>query len=115
VTDIIYHLVPNEYWEAQLLDRFYVPADFAREGFIHCTRGDEQIAIVANRYYRNDRRGWHVLVIDEKAVSSEIKYEPGADGMLYPHVYGPLNREAVIEVLPMPRDPGGVFQPLKRS
>jgi uncharacterized protein (DUF952 family) len=115
VTDIIYHLVPIDYWEAQSPDRPYVPADFAREGFIHCTRGDEQLAIVANRYYRNDRRVWHVLVIDEKAVSSEIIYEPGADGVLYPHIYGPLNREAVIEVLPTPRDPDGVFQPLKRS
>jgi uncharacterized protein (DUF952 family) len=115
MTAVIYHLVPIDDWEAQPSDRLYVPADFAREGFIHCTRGDEQIAVVANRYYQNDRRAWHVLVIAEQAVSSEIKYEPGADGLLYPHIYGPLNREAVINVLPMPRDPDGVFQPLKLS
>ena len=115
MTDLIYHLVPIDYWEARLLDRVYVPAEYKREGFIHCTRGDEQLAIVANRYYRNDRRAWQVLVIDERAVVSEIKYEPGADGLLYPHIYGPLNREAVLEVLSMSRDPDGVFQPLKRS
>ena len=115
MTDVIYHLVPIDYWEAQPADRPYVPADFAREGFIHCTRGDEQIAVVANRYYRNDQREWLVLVLDEQAVTSEIKYEPGRDGLLYPHIYGPLNREAMIEVLPMPRDPDGVFQSLKRS
>ena len=115
MTGLIYHLVPIDYWEARSLDRFYVPADFEREGFIHCTRGDEQIAVVANRYYLNDRRPWLVLVLDEQAITSEIKYEPGRDGLLYPHVYGPLNREAVIEVLPMRRDPDGVFQPLKRS
>ena len=56
MTGIIYHLVPIDYWEAQPTDRPYTPADFAREGFIHCTQGDEQIAVVANRYYRNDRR-----------------------------------------------------------
>jgi uncharacterized protein (DUF952 family) len=114
MTGVIYHLVPIDYWEAQLPDRLYVPADFAREGFIHCTRGADQIAVVANRYYRNDRRAWHVVVIAEQIVSSEIKYEPGADGVLYPHIYGPLNREAVLNVLPMPRDPEGAFQPLER-
>jgi uncharacterized protein (DUF952 family) len=115
VTGVIYHLVPIDYWEAQPTDRLYTPADFAREGFIHCTRGDEQIAVVANRYYRNDQRQWLVLVLDEQAITSEIKYEPGRDGLLYPHVYGPLNREAVIEVLQMRRDPDGVFQSVKRS
>jgi uncharacterized protein (DUF952 family) len=115
VTGVIYHLVPIDYWEAQPTDRLYTPADFAREGFIHCTRGDEQIAVVANRYYRNDQRQWLVLVLDEQAITSEIKYELGRDGLLYPHVYGPLNREAVIEVLQMRRDPDGVFQSVKRS
>jgi uncharacterized protein (DUF952 family) len=115
VTGVIYHLVPIDYWESQPTDRPYTPADFAREGFIHCTRGDEQIAVVANRYYRNDRRAWRVLVIAEQVVSSEIKYEPGSDDAFYPHIYGPLNREAVINVLPMPRDHDGVFQPLGRS
>jgi uncharacterized protein (DUF952 family) len=115
VTGIIYHLVPIDYWESQPTDRPYTPADYASEGFIHCTRGEEQIAVVANRYYRDDQRRWLVLVLDEQAITSEIAYEPGRDGLLYPHIYGPLNREAVIKVLPMPRDPDGVFQPLRRS
>jgi uncharacterized protein (DUF952 family) len=115
VTRLIYHLVPIDYWESQPADRPYTPADFAREGFIHCTQGDEQLAIVANRYYRNDRRTWYVLVIAADALTSELKYEPGADGVLYPHVYGSLNRDAVIEMLPMPRNPDGVFQSLKRG
>jgi uncharacterized protein (DUF952 family) len=115
VTNIIYHLVSIDYWESQPADRPYTSADFAREGFIHCTQGEEQLAVVANRYYRNDRRVFYVLVIDADALTSELKYEPGADGMLYPHIYGPLNRDAVVDVLPMPRDPDGAFQPLRRS
>ncbi len=115
MSDVIYHLVPGDYWKAQPVDRPYLPADFEREGFIHCTKGDEQIAIVANRYYRDDPREWLVLVLDVQAVTSEIKYEPGQDGLLYPHIYGPLNREAIREVLQMPRDAAGTFRPLKRS
>ena len=73
------------------------------------------MAIVANRYYRNDPRDWLVLVLDEQAVTSEIKYEPGRDGVLYPHIYGPLNRDAIREVLRMPRDPDGTFTTLSPS
>lgn len=115
MTDAIYHLVPLDYWEAQPADRPYVPADYAREGFIHCTTGAEQVAIVANRYYQNDQRVWLVLVLDAPAVTAEIKYELGGDGLLYPHIYGALNRDAICEVRRMPRDPDGIFRSLSRS
>jgi uncharacterized protein (DUF952 family) len=115
MSGVIYHLVPSDYWEAQPADRPYRPADFDREGYIHCTRGDEQIAVVANRYYRNDPRDWLVLVLDEQAVTSEIKYEPGHDGLLYPHIYGSLNRDAIRAVRRLPRDAAGTFGPLQRS
>jgi uncharacterized protein (DUF952 family) len=107
---IIYHLAPVDYWEAQPADRPYVPADFSREGFIHCTQGEEQLTVVANRYYRNDPRAWLVLVLAEQAITAEIKYEPGRDGVLYPHIYGALNRDAIREILLMPRDPDGTFR-----
>ena len=115
MSDVIYHLVPVDYWEAQPADRPYVPAGFEREGFIHCTRGDDQVAIVANRYYRNEPREWLVLVLDEQAVTSDIKYELGRDGVLYPHIYGSLNRDAIREVRHMPREADGAFRSLKRS
>jgi len=115
MTDVIYHLVPIDYWEAQPADRPYVPADYEHEGFIHCTKGDELIAVVANRYYRDDPREWLVLVLDEQALTSEMKYELAADGLLYPHIYGSLNRDAIREVRRMPRDPDGSFRSLSHS
>ncbi len=115
MTGLIYHLVSVDYWEAQPTDRPYVPADYGREGFIHCTQGDDQVAIVANRYYRNDQREWLVLVLDEQAITAEIKYERGHDGLRYPHIYGVLNREAIQEVRHMLRDPDGTFIALKGS
>ena len=111
----IYHLVPVDYWEAQPTEQSYVPVDYVREGFIHCTKGADQVAIVANRYYYNDLREWLVLVLDEQAITSEIKYEPGTDGQFYPHIYGPLNRDAIREVKRMPRDVDGTFRSLARS
>ena len=112
--NIIYHLVPIDYWESQPTDRPYTPADYARDGFIHCTQGADQLAVVANRYYRNDSRAWLVLVLDEQAITSEVKYESGGDGLLYPHIYGALNRDAIRKILPMPREPDGTFRALER-
>lgn len=111
---LIYHLVPQAVWAAAPTDQPYTPADYEREGFIHCTQGEAQVAVVANRYYRHDARVWLVLIIDEDAVVPAIKYEPGRDGQLYPHIYGPLNRDAVITSQVMPRDPDGSFKPLER-
>lgn len=107
---VIYHLVPIDYWEAQPTDRPYAPADYAREGFIHCTKGEDQVVIVANRYYHSDQRAWLVLVLDEEVITSEVRYELGGDGLLYPHIYGTLNRDAIRAMLHMPRDPDGTFR-----
>ena len=109
-SNLIYHLVSKNYWDAQPMDRPYLPADYEREGFIHCTRGEQQLVVVANRYYRNDPGEWLVLVVDERAVTSEIKYEAGADKVLYPHIYGALNRDAIRDVRHMPRAADGTFE-----
>ncbi len=108
--NLIYHLVPVDDYQSQPANRPYRAAELEREGFIHCTRGDEQLVVVANRYYRDDLRPVLVLVIDEEAVTSPVKDERAADGVKYPHIYGPLNRDAIISVLRMPRLPDGSFQ-----
>lgn len=108
---IIYHLCPAEYYQSVSNQPAYYPADYKREGFIHCTRGAKQVVIVANRYYRGDKRPFVVLVINETAVTAQLKDELAADGLLYPHLYGPLNRDAILNVVPMPRLSDGSFLP----
>ena len=41
-----------------------------------------------------------VLRIDPHLVRAEIRWEPAA-GSLYPHIYRPLNLDAVVEVTDM--------------
>ena len=108
--NLIYHLTPFDEFYAVPSDQPYRPVTFEQDGFIHCTRGDEQLVVVANRYFREDFRPLLVLAINEDAVTTEVKYEPGTDGVLYPHIYGALNRTAIIGVLRMPRLPDGSFQ-----
>ena len=108
---LIYHLSPIDEYQSIPLDQLYRPSAFTRDGFIHCTRGVEQLVIVANRYFQNDPRPLVVMMIDESRVAAEIKYEPGQeDGVSYPHIYGPLNRDAIVTVLNMVHLPDGSFQ-----
>jgi uncharacterized protein (DUF952 family) len=108
---LIYHLCPVDYYKSIPANQAYLPLEFDREGFIHCTRGAEQVVVVANRYYRNDDvRPLLLLVIDEERLTAEIKNEFAEDGLAYPHLYGPLNRDAILSIVRMPRLPDGSFQ-----
>jgi uncharacterized protein (DUF952 family) len=76
------------------------------QGFIHA--GDaEQVAPVANMIYGSDQ-GLVVLVIDEDRLVPEVRYEDvqGWDSP-FPHIYGAVNADAVVDVRPLERDPGG--------
>jgi uncharacterized protein (DUF952 family) len=75
------------------------------QGFIHCSK-PSQIVEVANTFYRG-QRGLVLLVIDPAKLAAELKWEPPAEpapaharaGDLFPHLYGALNLDAVIQVV----------------
>ncbi len=106
----VYHLVPRSVWERDLAQPYRADS-LATEGFIHCSFAD-QVARSANRFYAN-AVDLLVLTIDPARLASPLRDEPAGDGHSYPHVYGPLNRDAVTAVVPLTRDPDGrwAFQP----
>ena len=78
-------------------------------GFIHGGTAD-QVAPVANMIYGDDD-GLIVLVIDEGRLASELEYDevPGWDSP-FPHLYGPLNLDAVTDAIPLVKGNDGKFQ-----
>lgn len=101
------HLTPVDVWRAQADGPEYLPEAFAADGFIHCTDGEELVLEVGNRYYKSDPRPYCLLTIEPKRVVAKIVYED--PGERYPHIYGPLNTDAVISVRGVGRSPDGVF------
>lgn len=99
----------------------------AEEGFIHAATAD-QVEGVANGIYRGSR-GLVLLVIEADRVKSEIRWEPvsvenpearrivsevrqedpKAAGEDFPHIYGPLNTDAVIEAIAFEPEYNGRF------
>lgn len=108
----IYHLTPAAYFEKLDSEADYLPAPFDQDGFIHCSADEEQMLEVANRYYQGEPGEFLLLIIDEDAVRAEVRHENSVhepNGSLYPHIYGPLNRDAIREVRPFSRTPDGTF------
>jgi uncharacterized protein (DUF952 family) len=109
----IYHMVPVGDWVAARGGEWYEAASLASEGFIHCTVGERNLLGVAGRYYAGEPGDWLVLVIDPAQVRTEVRWELQPDGLAYPHIYGPLNVDAVTDVRRFPRDAGGGFLPFR--
>jgi len=115
MSETIIHLASNEAWLAAVKKDIYHADSLSTEGFIHCSK-PSQIVGVANTFYHG-QRGLILLVIDPSKLESELKWEPPAEpepthareGELFPHIYGPLNLDAVIEVLPFEPDEDGSF------
>jgi uncharacterized protein (DUF952 family) len=105
--NITYHGTPRDYYESLDPSQPYVPADFEREGFIHTTEGREAVAIVLTLHYKDTPGDWIVLYIDKDRVTSPVRYDDPAE--VFPHIYGPLSRDAIVGVRPVGRAPDGSF------
>jgi uncharacterized protein (DUF952 family) len=109
---IIYHIAAAADWEQARKDGQYSMSTrgvaLAEQGFIHASTA-AQVALVANKYYKGEP-DLLLLVIDADRVVPEIRWEdvPGSDAP-YPHIYGPLNADAVIGTRPFEPGPGGEF------
>lgn len=105
------HLLPAARWEAWRAEADpaarYEPAGFAVEGFVHCTDGDDEMLAVANSIYGGAPGAFVALDLDLALAGAPWRYDdPGSP---YPHVYGPLRRDAIRGVRPVLRDAAGRF------
>jgi uncharacterized protein (DUF952 family) len=104
----LYHITRRKDWEISEGAGVYTGDTLDREGFIHCSAG-EQVLRVANAFYHN-QAGLVLLEIDPGQLIPEVKWEPAPGGELFPHLYGPLNLEAVRRVLDFSPGHDGLFQ-----
>jgi uncharacterized protein (DUF952 family) len=102
----IYLLESAENLEAAFAAGNLVRDDLKNEGFIHASPAD-QLTRVANKFYRQVEH-LRCAVVEKAKVRSEVKYEP-ATGGLYPHIYGPLNMDAVVRVIELTPGPDGMY------
>jgi uncharacterized protein (DUF952 family) len=96
---IIYHITTDASWNYAREIGSYTVSSLKDEGFIHCSQ-QNQLADVKRRYYEG-RNDLLLLYIDSDKLKSPVIFEwsPSVQDT-FPHVYGPINIDAVIEVKP---------------
>lgn len=110
---ILLHITERDAWERARGEGVYRADSLATEGFIHLST-PTQVLFPANVFYRG-REGLVLLVIDPERLTSEVRWE-AADGQAFPHLYGPLNADAVTDIIPFEPQEDGTFtlpDPLK--
>jgi uncharacterized protein (DUF952 family) len=110
----IFHIAEADGWADAQANGLYRRSTLGRtvedEGFIHCSYRD-QVEAVANTFYAG-RKDLLLLVIDPAKVASEIREEAVDGPERFPHIYGPLNLDAVTEVRSfLPREDGRFLAP----
>lgn len=102
---VIHHVVPAADWAAGP-GHPYAPASLAEDGFVHCSPDDRVTLAVVNAFYRSAPRPLLVLDLDETRLTAPCVWEEAApvpppgvpEGTRFPHVYGPVDRAAVVRV-----------------
>lgn len=104
-----FHLSPLDRWQALADDptAALTAPSLEDEGFIHCTDGAEAMVATANRHYRADPRPFVVLALDLERAGSPWRVDDPAG--IYPHVFGPIDRAAVLGAAPIQRAADGTF------
>jgi uncharacterized protein (DUF952 family) len=102
----ILHLAAEAEWAAA--GATYAPAAFGDDGFVHCS-APHQIAHVADARFAG-RTDLVLLTIDPTQLEAPVVWEDLAgEGEEFPHVYGPIERHAVLQDRPYRPGPDGHF------
>jgi uncharacterized protein (DUF952 family) len=92
---LIYHIVLPEVWEKFRDKDEYEAESLKTEGFIHCSYKN-QIDEVLQRYYKEAEKVI-ILHINPHFLKSELAAEPSTNCEIFPHIYGKINKSAIIE------------------
>jgi uncharacterized protein (DUF952 family) len=94
----IFHITTKVEWEAAQRKGYYDTLSLKDEGFIHCSE-DRQVSVVLNRYFQN-KRDLVKLVVETDRLKSPYYFDWSSSVEdTFPHVYGPINIDAVREIV----------------
>jgi uncharacterized protein (DUF952 family) len=106
---LIYHITHRSDWQLALAAGQYMHDSLASEGFIHASTLP-QVPGTTERYYHG-QPDLLLLEIDPARLTPALRFDPVViEGRHteYPHIYGPLNLEAVVSVMEFPAGPDDV-------
>jgi uncharacterized protein (DUF952 family) len=95
---VFYHITTKDAWEKAKQIGFYEHPSLQAEGFIHCSQ-EHQIAGVLERYFEGEKNLIKLVIDADKLTSRHVfDWSPTVEDT-FPHIYGPLNVDAVTDVV----------------
>lgn len=102
---MLLHIISKAGWVAAQSAGSIAPVG---EEFVHCS--DRGVVHVTAGKFFHGQSGLLLLVIDPRLLDVPVRWEAVADSPLwFPHVYGPIPVEAVVEVHDFPCEADGSF------
>jgi len=109
---VILHISSHDEWAADRERGELRPASLAEVGFVHCS-DPGSVHLPADLFYAG-RTDLVLLVVDPAKLTVPVRWEPGEPahptGVWFPHVYGPIQVEAVVRVVDFPPAADGTFR-----
>lgn len=97
---VIYHIAFASDWQEAQKKGFYDHPSLKEEGFIHCSQ-EQQVAAVLERYFQG-KTGLLKLEIDTDKLTSRFIFDWSPSSQdTFPHIYGPINLDAVTGTQPL--------------
>lgn len=121
----IYHMCLVTDYEKALEVGTYLPPTYEADGFIHATENPAMLLDAGTHFYKKTVGAWTCMKIDVAKLAAKVIYEaPMAVGNIeaknyvtddkpeepkFPHIYGPINTDSIIELFPIVRAEDGSF------
>lgn len=109
---MILHICPEADWAAAGAGEPYRAASLEDAGFVHCS-DPGTVQLPAGRLYAG-RTDLLLLRIDPARLDVPLRWEPAdppePGAPWFPHVYGPIARDAIVSVHAFPPEDDGTFR-----
>ncbi|BCN30772.1 DUF952 domain-containing protein [Anaeromicropila herbilytica] len=105
---IILNCMEKARWEKVREEITFGKTEIQKEGFIHCSPIKYWWRVAP--YFQSVEEELVLLCIDTEKLTSPVKWEDGDNsGREYPHIYGEINVDSIIQVLPFNKDKDGNY------
>lgn len=86
------------------------PVDL-QDGYIHLSTADQLAGTIEKHFAGQD--DLEIVAVDLEALGNVVKWEESRGGALFPHIYGPLTLDVVLDYGPLDyREDGSIKLPI---
>ena len=97
----LYKIMSRQEWETAQAQGIYEGSEVdRRDGFIHLSAA-HQVRATAQKHF-SGQADLVLVSVREESVGLGLKWEASRGGDLFPHIYGPLQLDAIGDAVPLP-------------